>query len=166
LTVAILIPFVISFKFFLEKRAANILTVQDYIPLSHKLIVAWVYLLGAGNIIIIQGFAIFRMILNLSGNDGSPNGSGGIFYPMSIAGEVIDLLTALSILQLHNRNGRRGQALIERKMLLKGRCVADSEKNDIDVIVTQNNEDDTCEDIHEIKRILQHNTLCYEKRSF
>ncbi len=58
LAISIQLPLVISFRFFLLKRVDNILSTKDTIPLSHKFLVAYVYFLGAGNVILKQGLPL------------------------------------------------------------------------------------------------------------
>ena len=100
---------------------------------------------------------IYRSLLTLAGNDGSPSGSGGIYFPIVLVTYIIDLLTAISILQMHNRPLKKTQVSIERKMLQK--------KGTIDILPSLNNEESICEDIHEIKLILQRYTALQGNQS-
>lgn len=47
----ILVQMIFQCPFFLNKRVDNILAVKETIPVSHKIMVAWVYIIGFGNVV-------------------------------------------------------------------------------------------------------------------
>ena len=92
----ILLHMIFKFPFFLNKRVDNILALKQKIPLSHKLLVAWVYIIGFSNAIN-QLKSIVRSTMEAFGFDIKIE----VFNIFELVEEIILSMTALSILMLH-----------------------------------------------------------------